>query len=1342
MVCRILFLFFSLSVALCPLKPAQAQSKRLVSFSFTLSGDKRTSAGVFTKDGVLLRTLWSGVNMTSGSYTKYWDGLNDEGQPVPLAAYDIKLVSNNVTYTWEGVIGNSSFGKSQGNALQRGFLRIQSMATAGNAVYYGVGYAEGHPSQAKFNVNTPQQRIEFSRKGSTDQATLFVATDGTTVYWAGYDGYNNGNNWFIYGTNTSDNAQRQFSYGQPQKMVMGDTYSSCIDVINNSNGTITGLAVQKRGRFLFVSHKARHLVRVIDKNSGAQIQNLFFNDAAGLAVDRDDNLWVINGKTVGKFGVRSDGTLTDPQLMLSGIEAPMALAVSPDNNTLLVADGGGSQQVKAFNNQTGEALWQLGQAGGYSVDPNVTDDKFYFSDVSGSINSTFLSYNEDGSFWVGDSGNYRAQHYSGNRSFIDRIQYMQNNYSCYVDQNNPRRVFGQYLEFAIDYSQPVGTGWTLVKNWRATIPASYFENLTINHIYITHIFRDVATLSNGRTYGFLRRFTDNKWVLVELPATGPVRMTGVVFDTDNRYTYHLCADGSLKQSVANLSGTVGTVDWQNRPLTGFNANNDPVWGPAAPYATAPIASGGEPITWQGGQSRTGATTTSNVMVSFDDGKIDGEKGGGYHLGGIRVNDNKWLWKTAHATSVDYQGAYPIDGAYDVGNDVEYGGGGVSIFERSIFWNYHGEFWKNTQVNKWQHVYDNGLLVGIFGKTGLDARVEAPDGGPVPGMAGNVYYGTVIKGPDGNVYLYHGEEAGWSGIHRWRIDGLNTIQEQTINLQDLGSYGYGDDPSQSGGVDLLSGLPVRGTLADNTAGWRRNPANEFNNAYNDKWTAKTSIMSYDRFSSPDLYVNFSKEGATYTVTRDLGTSSSLSSWSLKGVITFNGTNPNNGTPEQADSGGSYFEVLDSNGKVLARIFNQVFFGETNTPVRLMANRQVMGQSEFFNPATSTGTTSDPIDISMSGGMLTVKYGNYAPVTVPSFENGGNLMSPKTVRLYFWSKGRNYERTIDIQRLRFYTGATTSVTSSAPVVSNPLADQVGAVGQSMTYTFPAGSFTDADGDNLTYSASLSSGAALPGWLAFNATGRTFSGVANASGSLTIRVTASDGRGGQVSDEFGLTVNPAAAAQQAVVSMSLMNADNLEEIKVLTSGEQINLATLPTRNISIRANTNPGTVGSVKFNLTGARNHSITESIIPYALFGDNSGRYNPWTPGTGQYTLTATPYKNSGGGGTAGTALTLNFSVINQAPGSRLGATEPQDFDGLQVKYYPNPFTESFTVQVQGQPSAKLPLLMYDSYGRVVLQRDDLAPEQIISVSSGFAPGVYMIQIGTGIESKRYKIIKAQ
>jgi uncharacterized repeat protein (TIGR01451 family) len=807
---RKLVVFLLISVAFST--HSVGQSYHTISFTFSLAQPARTTAGVFTKEGVLLRTLWSGVSYAAGSFTRSWDGLDDQGLLVADGSYDIKVLSNNITYTWEGVIGNTSFGISQNNAVQRGFLRTHAMAITGNTAYYGNGYAEGNPSQAKFTLDKPQARIEFFPKGETAQATWFVATDGNTVYWAGYDGYGNGNTWFIFGTNTSDDKEKAFSQGAPLRMSLGKTYNSCFDVINDGNGTISGLAVQKTGNFLFVSHKTLRQIRVYDKTTGALVQTLSVNEPGGLAVDAQDNLWLVDGTSARKHTVQSNGTLSAASLTVSGLTKPMAIAVSPDNNTVVVADGGASQQLKAFSNQTGATSWTMGQAGGYSTDPNVTNDKFYFSDVSGGINNTFLAFSPDGSFWVGDSGNYRVQHYSASRSFIDRIQYMQNNYSCFVDQNNPNRVFAQFLEFAVDYSKPLASSWTLVKNWRAAMPASYFELNNINNAFITNIFSDVLTMSNGRTYAFMRRFTDNKWVVVELPATGQVRETSVAFDAQNRYTYHITKDGALKQSANNINGTQGTVDWQTRPLTGFDGNNNPVWGNAVDYASAPIASGGEPIDWYGGQPRTGETTASNVMITFDAGKVRGTVGGGFHLGGIRANDKKWLWKTAPATTPAYTGSYPTDGAYDVGNDVEYGGGGISVYDRHIFWNYHGEFWKNSQVNKWQHVYDNGLLLGVFGKTGPEAVAESVDKGPVPGMAGNVFLGNVVKASNGNVYLYHGEEWGWSGVHRWRIDGLNTIQETVVPVTLATAATHGLMARYMDGTDL-NNLNVKTSRVD-------------------------------------------------------------------------------------------------------------------------------------------------------------------------------------------------------------------------------------------------------------------------------------------------------------------------------------------------------------------------------------------------------------------------------------------------------------------------------------------------------------------------------------------------
>ncbi|MEM1178732.1 MAG: DUF5060 domain-containing protein [Acidobacteriota bacterium] len=79
-----------------------------------------------------------------------------------------------------------------------------------------------------------------------------------------------------------------------------------------------------------------------------------------------------------------------------------------------------------------------------------------------------------------------------------------------------------------------------------------------------------------------------------------------------------------------------------------------------------------------------------------------------------------------------------------------------------------------------------------------------------------------------------------------------------------------------------------------------------------------------------------------------------------------------------------------------------------------------------------------------------------------------------------------------------------------------------------------------------------------------------------------------------------------------------------------------------LSVRANVSEA-VGSVVFALSGAEVHNQTESVAPYALFGDSGGDYNPWTPTVGAYALTAQSFSGADGGGAAGTPLTVNFTV---------------------------------------------------------------------------------------------------
>ncbi|MBN3113516.1 putative Ig domain-containing protein, partial [Pectobacterium brasiliense] len=109
---------------------------------------------------------------------------------------------------------------------------------------------------------------------------------------------------------------------------------------------------------------------------------------------------------------------------------------------------------------------------------------------------------------------------------------------------------------------------------------------------------------------------------------------------------------------------------------------------------------------------------------------------------------------------------------------------------------------------------------------------------------------------------------------------------------------------------------------------------------------------------------------------------------------------------------------------------------------------------------------------------------------------------------------------------YTDFSLTVTNvnDAPVVATPIPAQSVPQDGSLSFSVPAGTFTDPDvGDTLTLSATLADGSPLPGWITFNSATGTFSGTpGNADvGSLSIRVTATDGSNASVHTDFSLTI-----------------------------------------------------------------------------------------------------------------------------------------------------------------------------------------------------------------------------
>ena len=779
-------------------------------FSFTLDEPCKTSAGVFAPDGTLIRTLWSKVRYSSaGTYSNIWDGLDDNGNAAPAGVYQIKVLQHNTEYVWDGAVGNTS-AELSGPTVHTGFYPMRDMAISGTNAFYVSGYNEGMYDFRNFSTTDPQRiMVKWSPDGQPaniyDRNWSWTATDG---------------NWVYFACSAATNPNNTTTNNYPGFVVAGKVgvsspaysayFSQGVQIVNGANtnsiypngiyvGTqpgLSGLAVQQNGNLLAVSVAPDNRVYLLDKLSGAAVRNFSVSSPGRLSFSPDGSLWVVSSNNVICYtNLNSNPSAT---VTISSLIKPLAVAVNPTNsNLILVADGSSSQQVKAFNS-AGTSLWTYGLAGGYQTNGvAVQTNKFWFYDAE--KEASFLCFAPDGSFWVGDGGNYRALHFSAALNYIEQIMYQPHSYKACVDQNNPSRVFNQFLEFKVDYTKPLRQGWTLVNNWQVGVDPV--------HISWNEGLYEVTTFTNGRTYALIDNDTYS-FALSELCelATNQLRFTGITpaYSGTARGWISLGPDGSARRT------TIGAATWYETTLSGFDSSNNPVWNPETLIASASQGAT-DPVPRGSSFGNIRATiSTNNILISFDQSLNNG-----WHLGGIKLGATNWLWK-ASPSAAWMNGC----GNYENDNGVQYAGNTLQAVDRNVIYGYHGEFFRSQgQAGQTMHFYDDGLFVGQFGESDIGHPAYE---GALPGSAGNGHCPSLIKTADGSYYLWVNDESG-HGPQRWHFANAQNIRELT-GSGTLGSaitltsqaYGFptgvtGKNGNQSG---ELTWLPVPGATSYN------------------------------------------------------------------------------------------------------------------------------------------------------------------------------------------------------------------------------------------------------------------------------------------------------------------------------------------------------------------------------------------------------------------------------------------------------------------------------------------------------------------------------------------------
>ncbi|MEM8901692.1 MAG: S8/S53 family peptidase, partial [Bacteroidota bacterium] len=212
--------------------------------------------------------------------------------------------------------------------------------------------------------------------------------------------------------------------------------------------------------------------------------------------------------------------------------------------------------------------------------------------------------------------------------------------------------------------------------------------------------------------------------------------------------------------------------------------------------------------------------------------------------------------------------------------------------------------------------------------------------------------------------------------------------------------------------------------------------------------------------------------------------------------------------------------------------------------------------------------------------------------------------------------------------------------------------------------------------------------------------------------------------------------------VTSFTLIDADTdmpIDGFDPIPAGSTIDLSTLSTANLSVRANTEPATVGSVSFSLTGSLESTRTENVAPYALFGDNGGDFRPQNPDPAAgdvYRLSATPFTGKGGSGTEGVGREIAYRFV--APAMAVASNEfsraPQS---RKLSVYPNPVKETLYLNLTDIGTTEATVVVYNHMGQLMMTENIDTNSQRGLDFSGLKTGLYMVEIVSG----EYREIKS-
>ena len=354
-------------------------------------------------------------------------------------------------------------------------------------------------------------------------------------------------------------------------------------------------------------------------------------------------------------------------------------------------------------------------------------------------------------------------------------------------------------------------------------------------------------------------------------------------------------------------------------------------------------------------------------------------------------------------------------------------------------------------------------------------------------------------------------------------------------------------SYQGGVNFNGSDTLTVLSTDSSASTDTDTVNITVNPVNDAPTVAHAIADQGatkgtQFTFPlpaNTFNDVDGDALVYSAT--LSTGAALPSW-----LHFDAaTQTFSGTPGNSDVGTVTVKVTatDPSNTSASDSFDIIVSNSNTAPVNTVPGPQTVNEDTALAFTGGSTIAVHDVDGNLASTQLSVLHGTLAVTAGGASVSGNNSATltlsgteaqiNATLATLSYQGGVNFNGSDTLTVLSTDSSASTDTdtvnitvnpVNDAPTVAHAIADQGATKGTQFTFPLPANTFNDVDGDALVYSATLSTGAALPSWLHFDAATQTFSGTPGNSdvGTVTVKVTATDPSNTSASDSFDIIVS----------------------------------------------------------------------------------------------------------------------------------------------------------------------------------------------------------------------------